>query len=143
MAVPLGQICSNQELSGFSVKHIVIYPENPDVLLITAGNSSSDLGAVWRSANAGVTWNKVALDGADWEDIECGAKKTDGKRYCYAVGAGEQYVTERSTRIFFCPTKSSRRAKKGMDSSKKKLTVLSYSAGIPQFPRRPPVSSAE
>jgi photosystem II stability/assembly factor-like uncharacterized protein len=78
----------NQELSGYSVKHIVVYPDNPQVVIVTAGNNLVDLGAVWRSADAGATWQKVPLDSADWEDVECGAKGDQGKRECYAVGAG-------------------------------------------------------
>jgi len=80
----------NQELSGLSVKRIVIYPDNPSILLITAGNgSSSDLGGIWRSTDAGVTWKKAELYGTDWQDIRCGARDTTAtKRFCYAVGAG-------------------------------------------------------
>jgi photosystem II stability/assembly factor-like uncharacterized protein len=80
----------NQELSGFSVKHIAVYPgpDHPDTLLITAGNSSSDVGAIWRSTDAGVTWNKAQLDGSDWQDVKCGSKSADGIWHCYAVGTG-------------------------------------------------------
>ncbi len=78
----------NQELSGYSVKHLLVYPENPQIVMVTAGNNLVQLGAIWRSADGGSTWDKAPLDAADWQDVECGAKDDQNTRYCYAVGAG-------------------------------------------------------
>ena len=78
----------NQELSGYSVKHILIHPDNPQVVLVTAGNSLDALGAIWRSSDAGATWAKANVDSADWQDVTCAVQGLTAKRYCYAVGAG-------------------------------------------------------
>lgn len=78
----------NQELSGYAVKHILIYPDDSNIVLVTAGNNTVDLGAIWRTNDGGKTWTSPQLDAADWQDVECGAKPNQGKRSCYAVGAG-------------------------------------------------------
>jgi len=78
----------NQELSGYSVKDIVVYPEDSNIVLVTAGNNTVALGAIWRTTDGGLTWAQPQLEPADWQDIKCGAKTSNNTRLCYAVGAG-------------------------------------------------------
>jgi photosystem II stability/assembly factor-like uncharacterized protein len=78
----------NQELNSFSVKHILIYPDDSKIVFVTAGNNSSTLGNIWRTQDGGNSWVQAQLTTADWQDVECGKQNEKGKRYCYAVGAG-------------------------------------------------------
>lgn len=78
-------------LSGHSIRRILIDPENPNVITLTAGRHPFEWGKVLRSADGGNTWQTILptptlpVD-ADWCDAEYGARLPNGKRYYYAVG---------------------------------------------------------
>lgn len=67
-----------------SVSSIVFFPENPSIVLASAGRSSS--GRVYRSVDAGVTWAPVAsIPAGPWSDVRIGAQRLDGTRTIWAA----------------------------------------------------------
>jgi photosystem II stability/assembly factor-like uncharacterized protein len=93
-----GQVWTNiarRELKGFSVRRILIDPDDPTVITAAAGRNPDSIGRLVRSDDGGQTWRVIPMSGisgaadADWEDVKCGLKDTSGERYCYAVGASD------------------------------------------------------
>ncbi len=76
------------ELKGYSVHRIVIDPENPSVVLVTAGNNPfyPVQGKIFRTDNGGTSWTELKLASAEWSDGTCGAKNSSGERICFVVG---------------------------------------------------------
>lgn len=75
------------EMSGYSIRKIRIDPENPNILLATTGRGASTFqGKVWRSTDAGATWNAVIGTNADWSDLVYSNRFENGGRFYYAVG---------------------------------------------------------
>jgi hypothetical protein len=89
-------LVASTELKGLSVRRILIDPRTPDIITVAAGrNSSAAPGKLLRSENGGDNWQEVlpstipGVKPADWEDLKCGIKDSQGKRWCYAVGASD------------------------------------------------------
>jgi photosystem II stability/assembly factor-like uncharacterized protein len=88
-------LIASKELDGLSTRRILIDPDMPDVITVAAGRNSSESrpGKLLRSDNGGNTWQEInpstvpGAKPADWQDIKCGKKDSNGKRWCYAVGA--------------------------------------------------------
>ncbi len=75
-------------LSGYSLRRIVLHPDDPETLTVTAGRNPYESGFVWRSTDGGSTWAKAVPQGADWSDVVCGERLPGGGRYYYACGLG-------------------------------------------------------
>jgi len=88
-------LVASAELRGLSTRRILIDPDIPNVITVAAGRNSdvNTPGKLLRSENAGDTWQEIlpstipGVKPADWEDVKCGIKDSQGKRWCYAVGA--------------------------------------------------------
>jgi hypothetical protein len=88
-------LVASKELDGLSTRKILIDPDLPDVITVAAGRnpSASKPGKLLRSENGGDTWQEIKPSmivggkSADWQDLKCGQKESDNKRWCYAVGA--------------------------------------------------------
>ena len=88
-------LVASKELNGLSTRRILIDPDMPNVITVAAGRnaSASTPGKLLRSENGGNTWQEIkpsAIIGAkpaDWQDLKCGKKDSNDKRWCYAVGA--------------------------------------------------------
>src|SRR5579863_202174 len=79
---------ARRELQGFSVRRILIDPDDSRIVTVAAGRNPFRPGRLLRSANGGTNWNPVSEAApADWEDLKCGAKMSDGGRLCFAVGS--------------------------------------------------------
>jgi len=90
-------LVASTELKGLSTRRILIDPDTPDIITVAAGrnSSASTPGKLLRSENGGDNWQEVlpstipGVKPADWEDLKCGIKDSQGKRWCYAVGASD------------------------------------------------------
>jgi photosystem II stability/assembly factor-like uncharacterized protein len=76
------------ELKGYSVHRIIIDPDNPLIVLVTAGNNpfNPGQGKIFRTDNGGTSWSELTLASAEWSDGSCGAKNSSGERACFVVG---------------------------------------------------------
>jgi len=80
------------QLKTFSVRRILIYPKNSQILIVAAGHNPFSIGKLLRSSDAGASWQPVDMNrvvggaDADWTDVKCGLESSEGKRFCYAVG---------------------------------------------------------
>jgi photosystem II stability/assembly factor-like uncharacterized protein len=76
------------ELKGYSVHRIIIDPDNPLLVLVTAGNNpfNPGQGKMFRTDNGGTSWSELKLASAEWTDGTCGAKSSSGERACFVVG---------------------------------------------------------
>lgn len=75
------------ELKGYSVHRIVIDPNDPSIVLVTAGNNPFNAaGKLFRTDNGGTSWSELNLAAADWSDATCGARTPAGEGVCYVVG---------------------------------------------------------
>ncbi len=70
----------------FAVSQILIDPDDPRILIATTGRGSGGEGQVWRSADAGLTWNAVFTTPAQWSGAAIGARPGTGGRAYYVVG---------------------------------------------------------
>ena len=88
-----GVTWSNQaraELKGFSVRSIMVDPDNPQILTVAAGRNPFEFGKLLRSSNGGLTWQLVSnATRAEWEDIKCSVKRGVSGRLCFAVGGSQ------------------------------------------------------
>ena len=86
---------ARQELKGFSVRRILLDPDDSQVITVAAGHNPTLPGKLLRSEDGGRNWKAIQMASiagaadADWEDVKCGAKGTGGARSCYAVGASD------------------------------------------------------
>jgi photosystem II stability/assembly factor-like uncharacterized protein len=82
-----------KELKGFSVRRILVHPDDSKMVVVAAGRNPFSPGKLLQSDNAGASWKPItaangsAMGDADWEDLKCGVKDTAGNRSCFAVGA--------------------------------------------------------
>jgi len=72
----------------FSVRRILIDPDNDSIVTAVTSRGSGGDGEVWRSTDAGLTWNPVITTTALWSDVVCGASDGMGNRTYYAVAGG-------------------------------------------------------
>lgn len=90
-------LIASKELDGLSTRRILIDPDVPGIITVAAGRnpSQSRPGKLLRSDNGGDAWQEISpstIPGAkpaDWQDLKCGKKDSNGKRWCYAVGASD------------------------------------------------------
>lgn len=86
---------ARQELKGFSVRRILIDPDDSRVITVAAGHNPTLPGKLLRSEDQGKSWKAIEMAGisgaadADWDDIKCGAKTGGSVRSCYVVGASD------------------------------------------------------
>ena len=84
-----------QELKGFSVRRVLIDPDDSRVITVAAGHNPTSPGKLLRSEDGGKSWKAVQMASisgaadADWDDIKCGTKTSSGNRSCYVVGASD------------------------------------------------------
>lgn len=74
------------DLSGYSVRRILIDPADSRIITVTAGRHPFYSGMLLRSTNGGASWTKPLNTDAEWCDIECSAPDSTGARRYYAVG---------------------------------------------------------
>ncbi|HEY6770281.1 MAG TPA: hypothetical protein VI386_36525 [Candidatus Sulfotelmatobacter sp.] len=80
------------QLKNFSVRRILVHPDDSQILIAAAGHSPFWMGKLLRSPDGGTGWQLIDLSkvvggaDADWEDVKCGMQFEAGKRYCFAVG---------------------------------------------------------
>lgn len=75
------------QFSGLHVSKVLLDPENPEIVLVSNGRSSTYWGYVWRSTNGGNSWTRVINTQAAWNDVHFGALNTSNNtRYYYATG---------------------------------------------------------
>jgi len=83
---------AGKELEGLSVSRILIDPDDSNIVTVASGRNPLAHGKLLRSENGGETWNEPLLSTnlatrfAEWQDLKCGAKNDEGRRWCYAVG---------------------------------------------------------
>jgi hypothetical protein len=80
----------NAEFGTFSVRRILIDPDNSSIVTVVTGRGAGGDGKVWRSTDAGATWTAVINTAALWCDIVCSAPDGSGNRVYYA-GAGGNF----------------------------------------------------
>ena len=84
---------ARQELKGYSVRRILVDPDDSKIVTAAAGRNQDSVGRLVRSTDGGSTWTVIPMAGiaeagdAEWEDLKCGAKAPNNSRVCYAVGA--------------------------------------------------------
>lgn len=73
------------QMGNFAVSDIVVDPENPNIVVASAGRGRDYWGYVYRSTNGGATWTATLATYAGWSDLALSAK-TGTTRYLYAGG---------------------------------------------------------
>ncbi|MDX1934040.1 MAG: hypothetical protein SFU56_15675, partial [Capsulimonadales bacterium] len=80
------------ELATMSVSGIVIDPENPQIITVSAGRNPNGVGYLYRSTNGGSTWVRASVPSipsgqyGSWCDIKAGERNAStGVRYYYAT----------------------------------------------------------
>ena len=74
------------EAGEYSISAIVVYPDEPNVVMMTTGRGRQRYGQVWGSNDGGETWTAVVTEAAEWADLAVGLPDESGARQCYAVG---------------------------------------------------------
>jgi photosystem II stability/assembly factor-like uncharacterized protein len=77
------------QFGGAAVSDIVVDPENPNIVIASTGNGVDFYNYVWRSTDAGATWNKSFDSLNSWAGLTISAPDAQGKRNYYAVAFGE------------------------------------------------------
>ncbi|MCA1595991.1 MAG: glycoside hydrolase, partial [Chloroflexi bacterium] len=87
------------ELQHFAISKVLLDPDNPSIMTVSAGRGRDRWGNIWRSMDAGKHWKAVVQRPAAWCDVECGAPGKGGQRRYYAVGydAAGMRIVMRST----------------------------------------------
>lgn len=73
-------------VAGLSISAIEFDPDNPSIVIASAGRGSV-AGGVFRSSNGGLSWGTVnSASGGDWTSVSIGAKdRSTGSRVYYAA----------------------------------------------------------
>ncbi|MGH2965123.1 MAG: hypothetical protein ACRDMH_07055 [Solirubrobacterales bacterium] len=74
------------EVGDYSISAVVVDPDQPNVVTMTAGRGRRRYGQVWRSTDGGQTWMAAVTEGAEWADLAVGLPDGPGVRQYYAVG---------------------------------------------------------
>jgi hypothetical protein len=87
-----------EELKSYAVSNIVFDPDDPNVIVVTAGRHPHGIRSLmYRSEDGGRRWDIVPVapgTRVDWTDVQVSKEYAPGKRYYYAAGvrAGNELV---------------------------------------------------
>jgi photosystem II stability/assembly factor-like uncharacterized protein len=89
-------------MDGCSVSAIQIDPENHNIITASTGRGANYWGNVWRSTDAGATWNIALPLQASWAGLACGAKDANGNRsyYTAAYYAFDQFGNDLGVQLY-------------------------------------------
>lgn len=93
---------ARNELKGFSIHRILIYPDDHNTLIVAAGRNPFAAGKLLISENGGTDWHPAQISGVqqpitgEWQDISCGQPFGPAKRHCFATASGSERVLLRS-----------------------------------------------
>lgn len=72
----------------YSVRRILVDPDDGQVLTAVTGRGAGGDGEVWRSTDGGDSWTAVITATALWTDVVCSAADNGGNRVYYACAGG-------------------------------------------------------
>jgi photosystem II stability/assembly factor-like uncharacterized protein len=74
------------QFGNFAIRRIMIDPDNPNRMMLTAGKGRDYWGYLYRSLDGGNTWSVSLNQYAAWTDVEYSAPYPNGGRWYYASG---------------------------------------------------------